>query len=367
MIGIYIHIPFCRRKCPYCDFYSVCADGKTIGEYVKALCRNIMFYKGRGIKADTVYFGGGTPSLLSAAQIGRVIGAVSECFSLSSPEITLEANPCTVDKQKLEGYRSAGVNRISFGVQSAEDEELKFLGRLHDFETAKRAVCTAAETGFENISCDIMLGLKGQTLEGLYSTADKLCSLPINHISAYMLKIEEGTPFDCDEVKDSVADEDLLCDMYLQTVAQLNDRGFMQYEISNFAKPGGESRHNLKYWHGEEYIGFGAAAHSFFEGKRFCCPADMKAFIADERQEKLVLEEAPDRVEEYIMLGLRLTEGISLEKIKAMGGEKLIGNIRRKAELFGKSGLCSFDGDRLRLTPAGFLASNAIIAEMLDV
>lgn len=365
MTGIYIHIPFCKRKCPYCDFYSVAVSAETVESYVKALCRNIHAFKGQGIEADTVYFGGGTPSVMTAEQVESIMSALDESVQLCDTEVTLEANPCTVDRKKLADYKSAGITRLSFGVQSAQDGELEFLGRLHDFELALEAVQNAHDVGFKRLSCDIMLGLKGQTAKSLADSIDKLTALPIDHISAYMLKIEEGTPFDCDEVRKSVADEDTLCDMYLQTVKQLDDKGFAQYEISNFAKEGGQSRHNLKYWQGEEYIGLGASAHSYYKGERYFCPADIKGYIAAPLQEKVLLEDHPDKAEEYVMLGLRLTKGISVKRAAELGGEMLGKNISKKAALFAKQGLCQFDGDIVRLTPAGFLASNAIIGEML--
>ena len=277
----------------------------------------------------------------------------------------MEANPSSVDSEKMSGWRKAGVTRLSFGVQSANDRELGFLGRLHDFSQAKSAVETAAQVGFRHISCDIMLGVKGQTLESLWDSIESLTALPVDHISAYMLKIEKGTAFDCDEMRNAVADDDMLCDMYLQTVGQLASKGFLQYEISNFAKEGGKSRHNLKYWHGEEYIGIGPSAHSFFDNERYYCKSDVEEFISDKVQSRVVLEDDPDKAEEYVMLGLRLTEGIDIGKAEELGGKELGENIRKKAALFQKQGLCVVEKGILRLTPAGFLASNSIIGELL--
>ena len=364
MTGIYIHVPFCKRKCPYCDFYSVCRPD-LYEDYTQAVCRNIQAFRGRGIKCDTIYFGGGTPSVLSAEQVDRIIDTAGKCFDLCDLEITLEANPSSADRDKMSGWRKAGVTRLSFGVQSADDRELGFLGRLHDFAQAEGVVETAAREGFQHVSCDVMLGVKGQTLESLQNSIERLTALPVDHISAYMLKIEKGTAFDCDEMRKSVADDDMLCDMYLQTVKQLEGKGFLQYEISNFAKEGGKSRHNLKYWHGEEYIGIGPSAHSYFEGVRYFCKGNIDAFIADKLQSRTVLEEDPDKAEEYVMLGLRLTEGIDISKAEQLGGSELGRNIRKKAELFQKQGLCVVDKDNLRLTPEGFLASNSIIGELL--
>lgn len=366
MIGIYIHIPFCLRKCPYCDFYSVRFDGELMEKYVSALCRNILSYRGRGIQADTIYFGGGTPSLLSVGQLERILRACGDGFEIVSPEVTLEANPCSVNGQKLADYHNAGVNRISFGVQSADDSQLRFLGRLHDFETAEKAVLTAASCGFDNISCDVMLGLAGQTAGSLDRTLDKISALPTDHISAYMLKIEEGTPFDCQKVKSSVADEDMLCDMYLRTVEKLEEKGFEQYEISNFAKNGAYSKHNLKYWRCEEYLGFGPAAHSFFENTRFFCPPDIGEYIQSGIQPKIISEQAPDPLEEYIMLGLRLKWGISVSETARIAGKPFADRLEEKARLFEKNGLCRIDGGKISLTAKGYLVSNNIISQFID-
>lgn len=366
MLGIYIHVPFCKRKCPYCDFYSVAENRELIERYVSAVCRNLDAYSEKNISADTVYFGGGTPSLLTAEQMEKIVLSADKNFNLCSPEITVEANPCSVDLQKLSDYRKAGINRISFGVQSADDTQLKFLGRLHDFSMAENAVENSLKAGFENISCDIMLGLAGQSLDSLEQSLNILAEMPIKHISAYMLKIEEGTPFDNDKIRKSVADDDLLCDMYLRTVEILDEKGFAQYEISNFAKENYRSRHNLKYWHGEEYIGIGPAAHSFFENERYCCPKNVCDFIDSDLQGREVLEVSPDRLEEYIMLNLRLTDGIKFEKIKKESDENFLQRLVKKALLYEKNGLCAVSDAGISLTPKGFLVSNDIIEEFID-
>lgn len=366
MTGVYIHVPFCLRKCPYCDFYSGVYSSRTAGEYVEAVVRNIQALSDKKIECDTIYFGGGTPSLLSAAQLEAIISACANAFTLVSPEITVECNPSSVDDEKLCGYRSAGADRLSFGVQSSDNKNLSWLGRLHDFPQAQKAVESGVKAGFENISCDIMLGLAGQTHDSLEADIKRFVQLPIQHISAYMLKIEQGTAFDCDEIRSACADEDTLCELYLQTVSQLAEHGFEQYEISNFAKKGFESRHNLKYWHDEEYIGIGPAAHSYFGCERYCCPPDTADFIASPVQKKVITDPSPDRLDEYIMLGLRLTEGISLDEVVRRGGDHLISNIKRCSALWQKHGLCSLDGEKLTLTPQGFLLSNELIAELIS-
>lgn len=365
-VGIYIHVPFCMRKCPYCDFYSLIFDEDTAEKYVQAVCRNIEAYKKYNISADTVYFGGGTPSLLTPEQIDRIISAVTDSFELQSAEITLEANPSSADYDNLRKFKSSGINRLSLGVQSTDDKQLRFLGRLHDYSGAKKAVECAEKAGFDNISCDIMLGLEGQDLHSLARTVDEITAMPIDHISAYLLKIEKGTAFDCEKVRASVADEDMQCEMYLQTCEQLESNGFEQYEISNFAKNGRYSRHNMKYWQGEEYIGFGPAAHSFWNGRRFYVPKDLNKFISGSLQTEMVSEQNPDKLEEYIMLSLRLKQGIDLSEIKQFGDENISAQIFAKAKQLKYAGLCGVSENRVFLTPKGFLVSNSIISEFLD-
>lgn len=367
MIGIYIHVPFCLRKCPYCDFYSVCHSDEKAEAYTEAVLRNLKGYRDYGISADTVYFGGGTPSLLSSEQLDRILSACSQSFKLCSPEITVECNPSSVTYEKLSAYKSAGVNRLSFGIQTADNSSLQWLGRLHSFESASCAVENAAKAGFDNISCDLMLGLAGQTERSLTDDISKITSLPICHASAYMLKIEKGTAFDCDSIRNSAADEERVCARYLQAVEQFESRGFLQYEISNFALKGMESMHNNKYWQCEEYLGIGPGAHSFWGGKRYACPKNLDSFISQPLQDKIITDENSDRLEEYIMLGLRLKSGITLCRAGFLGmNDYQLENMRRKALLWSAHGLCSFDGDVISLTPNGFLVSNQIISQLLE-
>ena len=263
MIGLYVHVPFCERKCPYCAFYSRPFSGQTADAYAAALHRCILGF-GDDVKADTLYFGGGTPPLLGIENIGRTIELCRQRFGLDNAEITLECNPNSIDRPALRRSREYGVNRLSVGVQSLDDGELAFLGRLHDSRQAEQTIVSAREEGFENISADLMIGIKGQTCEKLADTVSKLSSLGASHISAYMIKVEQGTAFDCDEVRSRLLDDDELSQLYLGLVDICAANGFAQYEISTFAGEGYESRHNNKYWLGEEYLGFGAAAHSYF-------------------------------------------------------------------------------------------------------
>ena len=292
MTGIYIHVPFCARKCPYCAFYSEAYSASMAESYTEAVLRNIAAYEGQGIAADTLYFGGGTPSLLAPAQTEEIINAAKRVFALDNAEVTLECNPCTVNPEKLSAFRTAGVNRLSVGFQSADDGELALLGRLHNTDRAVKCVLDAAEAGFENISCDLMTALPGQTPQKLAHSIKTISELPVKHISAYILKPEEGTPFDTEKLRASLPDEDETAALYLETVRLCEEAGFLQYEISNFAKPGFESRHNLKYWrcHRDDYIGIGPGAHSFFGGVRFACPEELGSFIEDSVQQRTVTD-----------------------------------------------------------------------------
>lgn len=344
--GLYIHVPFCRKKCPYCDFYSVGYREELAERYADAVIRNLRYYNE---DYDTVYFGGGTPSLM-ARQIPRIL---DEVHRTASAEVTVECNPLEMDKETLKILRGCGVNRLSVGIQSAVDGELAALGRTHTFEQARQAVLTANKVGFYDISADIMIGTPGQTAETLTRTIGELGDLPLTHISAYMLKIEPNTVFG--KKPPALPDEDETAELYLSAVRLLENARFMQYEVSNFARRGMTSRHNLKYWRREEYLGIGAAAHSFYKGTRFAVTRNLREFIASEHQTELVTDENPNGIEEKIMLGLRLAEGIPKELWELVqSGLPLIPKQYYKIE-----------NDRLSLTADGFLVSNEIIATLL--
>lgn len=352
--GLYIHIPFCLSKCPYCDFYSVKYRCETAEKYKDAVIRNLLCYNE---KFDTVYFGGGTPVLL-----WKEICEILEHISLEeNAEITVEANPCCSDKENLSALKKAGVNRISFGIQSLNDKELMALGRRHDAKTAVKAVETAYNCGFDNISADIMLGTHGQTVKSVESTINELSLLPLCHISAYMLKIEENTPFA--KMRLALPDEGTVCDIYLSVVEQLENIGIHQYEISNFAKSGRECRHNLKYWNCEEYVGIGPAAHSYYKGERFFVDRNIDDFINDEFQAAHKETDLAGGCEEYAMLRLRLTQGLMLSEYAKRGGNAEA--LERKLNLIPQH-FFRFNGERLYLTPEGFLVSNSIIGTLLS-
>ncbi len=367
--GLYIHIPFCRRKCLYCDFYSVALQDGFAERYTEAVKRNIAAYgeicnttlhsrhpkggKDAALQSDgfdSVYFGGGTPILL-APYLGEMLKGANIA---DGAEITAECNPCEMTEEALLQLRESGINRISVGVQSLCDSELKALGRRHDSNTAIRAIERANAAGFSDISADLMLGIPQQTSESLAQTLDMLTALPITHISAYMLKVEPNTPFGRNTP--DLPDEDSVADMYLQTVNALSVKGFHQYEISNFAKRGYECKHNLKYWHCEEYLGIGPAAHSFLDGRRFAVKRDIDEFLNSPRQIELTTDDSPDEYEERVMLGLRLSVGISEELWKPF--EHALKLIPRN--------YYTINGGRLALTAEGFLLSNEIISLLLS-
>ena len=363
--GIYFHIPFCQSKCPYCDFYSLqsknCSD-----EYVGALCDEMMTFRrteefltrDKKTEVDTLYFGGGTPSLLSSRQLAIILDTARECFDVSDmAEITVECNPSSPFLSEfLKAAALHGVNRISLGMQSSSDAERRRLGRKGGSDSIKNAVEAARNAGIENISLDIMLGVPESSKATLRDSLDFALSLDVPHISAYMLKLEEGTFFYKNADKLNLPDDDEVADMYLFMSEYLCEKGFSHYEISNFCKKGFHSRHNMKYWEGAPYIGIGAAAHSFFNGKRFYFEPDIKAFI---NGEKAVFDGIGGDGEEQLLLSLRTYRGISLSNKNP--------DFIKKAELFIKNGYACMNEDNFCLTAKGFLLSNTIISELLSV
>ena len=352
-LGIYLHVPFCKQKCPYCDFYSLC-DLSLKEQYVDALVKAIEFYSDKKRVVDSVYFGGGTPSLLSVDEIGKILQTIKCKFNLKSPEITLEANPSSVSTTFFEGILKAGVNRLSLGVQSFNDQELSLLGRLHDKEKAETAIKTAKEVGFENISADLMIGVSNQTKESLINSIEKLSKLEVNHVSSYLLKIEKDTPYFKMEDSLNLPDDDEMANLYLLAVETLKKYGYQQYEISNFSKNGVESRHNLKYWKLEDYLGIGPSAHSFLEGKRFYYNRNLNEFIKG-------TSPLPDgeggSEEERVMLALRLAEGLKIDFTPTLA---------KKCDLLSKCGLLNMKDGFISLTDKGMLLSNSIITEILE-
>ncbi|MDR1735476.1 MAG: radical SAM family heme chaperone HemW [Oscillospiraceae bacterium] len=378
-LGIYIHIPFCAKKCDYCDFYSLAgADGARMDDYLAALLRHMRetaaltgknSSKTGGWSADTLYIGGGTPSLFGAQRVKKLVSAVKSLWNMpKSAEITMEANPDSLDFQSMRKLRKAGVNRLSIGVQATQPGLLASLGRIHTGEQAADCVRGARRAGFENISVDLMYGLPGQTTEMLFESINTVKEWGVTHLSLYGLKIEDGTPLAARNV--SLPDEAEQADQYLSCAGLLKSLGFGQYEISNFALPSYQSRHNLKYWTLGSYIGFGAAAHSDFGGNRYGHVRDIDAYIAGVKSGDAVIDEISrisplERAGEYIMLGLRTARGVSGNEYTRVY-KVSFDAIEKKLEKFEKYGLCERTAERWHLTPKGFLVSNRILSELLE-
>ncbi len=373
-LGIYIHVPFCRSKCQYCDFYSVTAkDDRLLDSYMHAVCRHIKEAGALapGYVVDTIYFGGGTPTYFGAEGMAAILTAIRKSFDVAhTAEITFEANPDSVSDRLLRRLRSEGFNRVSLGVQCDHDDILKKLGRPHSYAQAVSAVERIRKFGFKNLSLDLMYGLPGQSVDDWLNTLENVLTLAPEHISCYGLKVEAGTPLyeyqDCC----NLADDDTQADMYLSAVEVLRKHGYRQYEISNFCRKGNVSRHNLKYWTGGEYLGFGPDASSDFAGRRFSVMRDLKGYIQGIREGGQVLREVQEiqkreRAGEYLMMRLRLVSGIDPREYE----KRFLlpfAPLERAMERCKEQGLAqkTFDG-RWHLTPQGLLVSNSIISDLL--
>ena len=369
--GLYLHIPFCVKKCHYCDFLSAPAIELERKSYIFALKEEILAYQKHEYCADTIFFGGGTPSILSVEEIKMLIEALYQVFTISKQaEITIECNPETVDKGKLSALREMGFNRVSFGLQSALDQELVTLGRVHNYDKFLNAYQIAKEEGFSNINIDLMSAIPGQTMESWEETLRKVLTLNPSHISAYSLIIEEGTVFYNKQEELDLPGEETERLMYYKTGELLSKAGYQQYEISNYAKPGKESRHNLKYWSLEEYIGMGLGASSYLEGARFHNPASMEAYkrdcgcLAKLRQEEEYLAES-QQMEEFCFLGLRKRKGIGEKEFSNRFGQEIDTIYGKVIEKFQKMGLLISEDGRIFLSRQGIDVSNQVFAEFL--
>lgn len=369
-LGLYIHIPFCKAKCAYCDFYSLAHSEEKMDAYMAALLRHLeeVAPRAAGMQVDTVYFGGGTPSYLGAARLCRILQTVLRRYGVTrDAEITLEANPDSAgDWKELRRLRRAGFNRLSLGVQSTDDTLLRRIGRVHTYEQVQQAVMAARKAKFTDLSLDLIYGLPGQTMEDWQRTLADAVALGPEHLSCYGLKLEEGTPLWQQRQTLTLPDDDAQADMYLYTVAALGEMGYEQYEISNFAKPGKASRHNLKYWNMEEYAGFGPGAHSDFGGVRYGYVRDIDSYIAG----KLVLSESENdstlaRDYEYVMLSLRTAAGIDRQTFEKRYRQRFQ-PMETLFEQYEKAGLALPTEGGWRLTPKGFLVSNSIIAALQE-
>ena len=373
-LGIYVHVPFCRSKCQYCDFYSLATkEAPLFDGYLDAVCDHIheAGELAPGYKVDTVYFGGGTPSFFGADGLAVIMTAIRRNFDVdNNAEITFECNPDSVSDKLLHRLRAEGFNRVSLGIQSDDDEMLKKLGRPHTYAQAVTAYQRIRKAGFRNISVDLMYGLPGQDVLDWTATLDNVLRLNPEHISCYALKIEDGTPFA--QVKDALnlPDDDTQADMYLAAVETLQGRGFRQYEISNFCRKGLVSRHNMKYWTGGEYLGFGPSASSDFAGKRYTLKRDLQAYITGIRDGGDIMEDLQEipmreRAGEYLMLRLRTSLGIErqeYEKTFLLPFGPLEDVLEKHRRLFHAT---QTDTGRWVLTPKGYLVSNDIITDLL--
>ena len=373
-LGLYIHIPFCKSKCIYCDFYSLPRAEDRMDRYVSALCRQLaeIAQWTTAHTVDSVYLGGGTPSYLGEKRLRQILKTVKKHYRLSrDAEITLEANPDSAgDWRALRALRRAGVNRLSLGVQSADDGMLRTLGRPHTFAQAEEAAAAARRARIKSLSLDLIYGLPGQDLAGWRDTLERAAALEPDHLSCYGLKVEEGTPLWDMQEKMDLPDDDAQADMYLWTVERLRALGYEQYEISNFARPGRASRHNMKDWTLGGYAGFGPGAHSDLGDVRYAYLRSLDTYCAGVEAGVSVLESSEripprERDIEYVMLGLRLTQGISRQEFE--NRYRLpFAPIQSVLERFHASGHAALVGGRWRLTPEGFLVSNQIIGQALE-
>ena len=368
MLGVYVHIPFCSAICNYCNFNRGLFDGSLKTRYVSALLAEIA-RAADGTSADTIYFGGGTPSLLDPADVSAIIAACRESWSLAGDvEVTLEANPETVTPQRLEGFREAGVNRISYGVQSFRDDELARLSRLHSASRAREAFGMARTAGFDNISLDLMMWLPQQTVPQWLESVDALIALEPEHASLYLLEIYPNAPLREAMARGawSVAPDDEAADMYLSGLDRMDNAGYVQYEISNVARPGRESRHNLKYWTDGEWLGFGCGAHSTRDGVRWKNISSTEEYISAvaaggqvARERRPLAEET--QLEEALFTGLRLNAGLDLPALKHRYGVDVWARYGGELQSFVDQGLLVYDDRSLRMTRAGMLLAHEMM------
>lgn len=373
-LGLYIHIPFCRRKCAYCDFYSLAGQDERMDAYTAALCAHLTEVSAYASvhTVDTVYFGGGTPSLLGEKRLSKLLKTVQKKYRLArDAEITLEANPESAgDRRELHRLRKAGFNRVSLGMQSANDRDLLELGRIHTAAQTRQAVDAVRKAGFDNLSLDLIYGLPGQTLPQWQATLAAAEELAPEHLSCYGLQVEEGTPLYTRREDLDLPGEETQAELYLWAVEDLSRHGYRQYEISNFAKPGRESRHNLKYWSLAEYAGFGPGAHSDFGDTRYAYARDLEGYIQGVLGHAPPLSEneripAAERDMEWVMLRCRTADGLDPQTFER--------RFRRRFTCFlpvlescREAGYAVEEEGRWRLTPQGFLVSNQIIRRLLD-
>ena len=369
-IGIYVHIPFCKSKCAYCDFVSFGgALSKYEEQYVNSLISEISEYKSEDkITVNSIFFGGGTPSLISTASFEKIVSALRESFEiLPETEFTIEANPKTLTEEKLRTYKCCGVDRISLGLQSIHENELKILGRIHNFDEFLESYNLCLKAGITNINVDLMYAIPEQTKESFRATLEKIISLSPAHVSAYGLILEEGTRLYENRESLNFPTEDEECEMYYMAADMLRRAGYDHYEISNYARPEKKCRHNLKYWQHKEYIGLGLAAHSYYGGKRFANPVDFREYFSPERRNYVQTEEIDIETSayEYAMMHLRLSDGFSLMEYAMRYAKPFTDGKEAYIYRLAEGGYVKKEDGRLFLTEKGFYVSNTILSELL--
>ena len=375
-LGLYVHFPFCKNKCAYCDFYSVVGHN-NIDKYIDALMLQCEDYSAscEPYAVDTVFLGGGTPTIVPEKDMLQLIDCIYEHFHVTvDAEVTMEANPATVNLSQLKKYHKAGINRLSIGVQSACDAELKALSRIHTYGEFEKTYKQARKAGFDNINLDLMYGIPEQTLDSFKDTLEKIVALDPEHISLYNLKIEDSTPFGA--IRDSLPlpDEDVEFEMYEYAIDYLTRHGYIQYEISNFAKPGYECKHNMKYWTCQEYLGLGTAAHSYFRNTRFSFIKDIDSFVSaieDPDNSDVITDEnysisPAERVGEYIMLSLRLKSGINTAEFNRLFGMDFDAMYEDLLPAYVENGFMDKTAAGYAFTPKGMYVSNYILSSMLE-
>lgn len=366
-LGLYLHVPFCVRKCRYCDFCSFSSTETEREAYVRALLTEIQKAPKDDRTVDSIFFGGGTPSLLSEDAFSEIFRALREKYTLApDAETTVEINPGTVTERKLSALRALGVNRISMGLQSSVNRELSLLGRIHTYEAFLESYRMLTACGFDNINLDLMYAIPEQTVKSFEQTLSRVIALSPAHISAYSLIIEEGTPFGRERDRLSLPTEEEETEMYGLACRMLSDAGYGHYEISNYAKKGRECRHNLRYWQGSDYLGFGLAAHSLYRGERLANTEDFSSYLsAPMAYESRMARDLSEEREEYVMLGLRTAQGISLSEYSRRFGESFTAGKEDALSLYTRLGYLLIEEDRLALTERGFYVSNSILCEIL--
>lgn len=375
-IGIYIHIPFCKQKCNYCDFYSIKWNDEAEKNYINALLNEIKSYKNKlngEYIVDSIFFGGGTPTIIKSENLLKILDGIKNIAEVDSQcEISMEANPNTLTDENLKAYKDMGINRLSIGIQSLNDEILKKIGRIHNSSQALEAIDRAQNMGFENINADVMFNIPGQTVNDIQDTLLKIVEKGVKHISFYSLKLEEGTPMFVMEKnrKITMPDEEVERKMYYAGRSVMEDNNLNQYEISNFAVKGYECRHNLRYWNQEEYIGFGPSAHSFLNCIRYSNPSDLKFYCEKsdaDSFERVIQEELSedDLMFENIMLKLRLTVGISINEFNQRFKTDFNEMYKLQIKYLLKYDLIEYVNDNIRLTKKGMDVSNAVIEEFM--